>query len=468
MKTFQIAFLAISGLLFCFSHSHSQDWPMAGGCKERTSCAINCGNLFLPFARDTVIQSSADEMSYYNGILFIGHSGSQNELQAIDSQTGTILWNFIIQNSAGSIGVVPAEGDSIVLIGGQGAAGIYAININNGCPMWSRAIGGMYTRNPIISGDKVYVVTDSLYCLYLYNGTTLWTHPLTGQQTPTIDEDNVYVFGNGYLNAFDKNSGAIIWQTSSTYGSFAGIIVDQNYVYAEKSTSVSAYDKTSGTEIWNYALPSGYLAPVNKGPMALSGDVICLSLWDNGQGNGQVTAISRLDGTYLWHHEHGGEGAFTPAIANGMVFVVNWTEGTLYGYDLSIGTQIFSDNSEMYKNQPIVADQSLFVISSGNIVRFYATATGIEEPEIQGAELLQVSPNPFKSETVFAFNLLKRSVVELEIFNLSGSLVFASDNRLYETGYCQIVYDAGNLKPGTLIYRLKANGKEYSGKIIKQ
>lgn len=467
MKTIKPIVLLLAVLCISVSNVYSQNWPMVGGCKERTSCAQNCSNFNLPLTKEVVSSSWADEMAYYEGVLYISYAGANNELHAIDAQTGNVLWTFVLQNSAGSVGVVPAVCDSVVLIGGQNAAGIYAICRVSGCPAWSKPIGAMYTRNPIIDDEKVYVVTDSLYCLDLYDGATIWSQTVYGQITPAVDENHVYVFGNGFLNAFDKNSGNIVWQTSASYYAFAGIAVDQYFVYTEKLTSVSAFDKTNGTPVWTYDLPSGELSGLNQGPLAISENIICLALWDNGQGNGQITAINRSDGAYLWHQEQGGEGTFTPLIANGMVFIVNWTEAKLYGFDLSAGNQVFSDDSESYENQPIIGDEAMYVISA-DIIRFNPTAVGMEQNHNLASEAVMASPNPCNSEISFIMDLDKSSMVGLGIYDLSGSTVYSENPAMHEAGPCRITCNTEKLVPGTYIYRILLNGKEFCGKFIRQ
>lgn len=454
-------------LLFSFSTALPQDWPMANSCKERTSYVQNTGILGLPFTKEIAVQESADEMSYYDGILYLSVNGSPNQLHAVDAQTGTILWTFTIQNSAGSVGVIPAVSDSIVLIGGQSADGIFAIMRVCGCPAWSKPIGSMYTRNPIIDGEKIYVVTDSLYCLGLFDGTTYWTQEVSGQFTPAVDESKVYVFGNGYLNAFDKENGNIIWQASSSYSAFSQVATDMAMVYAAKGSSVSAYDKNSGIEMWSYNLPSGSLSGVNQGAMAISQEVICLAIWDNGQGKGQVTAINRADGTYLWHQEQGGEGTFSPTIADGMVFIINWTEAAIYGFDITNGTQVFHDDSETYKNQPVVAGEALYAITSNSIARFNPTPIGKDE-YVENQLTVLVSPNPCNDNTEFRIELETPSMVVIEIYDLPGSPAGKTEPKMYDKGSCRIGFDTVDLAPGAYIYRIKLEGKEICGKILKR
>lgn len=458
---------AICSLMIC-TGIYSQDWPMANGCRERTSWAQNSAGLVLPFEKSQVINFSAEELCYFDGVIYASVASTHNEVRAIDVSSGTVIWTFEIPGSVGGVGVVPAASQDIIVCGGQQGTGIFGLNRTTGIPVWSKPIGSMYTRNPMIDGNFVYVVTDSLYCLNLYNGYTVWNQAISGQLTPAIDESKVYVMGNGYLNAFDKATGTLIWQTATIVYSFPGIAVDQDYVYAEGNTHVRAYNKTNGNVVWTFDLPAGSLSGINQGPMAVSEDVICLSIWDDSQGFGQVYAINRANGTFMWLRTQDAQGNFSPMIANGMVFVVNWQSGKLLGFDLQTGTPVFSDDTEIFSGQPIVGDQYMYVSGSGKIVKFSALGTGfsVKSPLDQDQMQIQIAPNPFSGKTGIQYSLADRSRVQLDLFRTDGKKVLTLVDGWQEKGDHHIILDGQHLAPGIYICAMRLNGRVTLQKIL--
>ncbi|RCK72858.1 MAG: 5'-Nucleotidase domain protein [Ignavibacteriae bacterium] len=81
--------------------------------------------------------------------------------------------------------------------------------------------------------------------------------------------------------------------------------------------------------------------------------------------------------------------------------------------------------------------------------------------------LKQNYPNPFNPTTSIEFQLPKTTSVTLKVYNLLGKEVQTLiNNRIYSAGTHSIVFNGRNLPSGVYVYRLEADGKSFTKKMI--
>ncbi len=73
-------------------------------------------------------------------------------------------------------------------------------------------------------------------------------------------------------------------------------------------------------------------------------------------------------------------------------------------------------------------------------------------------ELFQNYPNPFNPTTVISFELNKKSLVQLKVYNILGELVSTLENGELNAGNYKYLFDGGRLASGVYFYQLKADG----------
>jgi len=79
-------------------------------------------------------------------------------------------------------------------------------------------------------------------------------------------------------------------------------------------------------------------------------------------------------------------------------------------------------------------------------------------------ELKQNYPNPFNPSTAIQYNLLKKSFVKLEIFDIYGRIIATLVNKTQPAGNYKVNFDVSNLPrnsnlpSGIYFYRLSASG----------
>jgi hypothetical protein len=80
-----------------------------------------------------------------------------------------------------------------------------------------------------------------------------------------------------------------------------------------------------------------------------------------------------------------------------------------------------------------------------------------EGPEVPGEfALKQNYPNPFNPSTRISFDVPRREMVSLKVFDLLGREVGTLANREFEAGSYSITWNAANVSAGVYFYRLQA------------
>lgn len=138
-----------------------------------------------------------------NGVVYAG--STDDNIYALDENTGTLLWKY---STAGSVNSSPAVADGVVYAGSEDGS-VYALNATTGALMWKHSIG-YFAASPAVANGVVYVVSGKgndypVNALDAKTGALLWKYALTGRQPsdPIVVNGMVYFGGaDGYLYAF--------------------------------------------------------------------------------------------------------------------------------------------------------------------------------------------------------------------------------------------------------------------------
>ncbi|TKJ42457.1 hypothetical protein CEE37_01885 [candidate division LCP-89 bacterium B3_LCP] len=112
------------------------------------------------------------------------------------------------------------------------------------------------------------------------------------------------------------------------------------------------------------------------------------------------------------------------------------------------------------------------------LIRLDAEGTPVKDPGFiqdipNDFALYEAHPNPFNPTTTINFELPVASLVELDVFDISGSRVGVAcpfgglaPTRIYTPGTHQITFDGSGLPSGIYIYRLQAGEFSAIGKMV--
>ncbi len=398
-----------------------------------------------------------DYLTLHDNLLALGVGRYPNILEAVDVTSGDTLWTFEVPESMGSMSFACAQNDSMIFAGGQSGLGLYALEKSTGKVRWSKPIGSLFTRNLLLDDTRAYTIGDSLYCLSITDGATIWSHHISIQATPAVDGSFVYVVGNYKIQIFDKLSGELLWWKTNSQRCLSGITLDDDCFYMFSNDTVFAYFKESKNVKWLYHSPGDTLLFGGQNTFAISNNKLCLTIEGNGHGQAELVVLNKENGEFLWDHAFPGNWVFAPTIANGMVYIVS-LQGELYGFDLNDGTQKLYDHSFYYENQPIIANNELYVAAISRVIVWGNSETRVDysnQSPPRDIELMPNYPNPFNAQTEISYILHNPGVVSLRVFDGAGREVRTLVQDVQNAGSHRIFFDASGLPSGVYLCRLQ-------------
>ncbi len=252
-------------------------------------------------------------------------SSSDNNLYALSAGTGNLLW----KSQTGSFDSSPAVAHSIVYVGSDDS-NVYALNSSTGALVWKYATGGAVESSPAVEEGTVYVGSDddNLYAFDAKTGALRWKVATGGPVTTAPAIANGMVYFASYdtnLYAVRATDGFLFWKVGTGELTYSSPVVAHGIVYYSAWTrSILALDANSGSVLWK-------TGQGGSGSPAVANGVLYVT------SNGNLSAFNARTGTLLWTSLTG-SGAETAIVANGIVYVDVWPEGT-YAYGLSFAKE---------------------------------------------------------------------------------------------------------------------------------
>jgi outer membrane protein assembly factor BamB len=208
----------------------------------------------------TVRDAHGDDNGLFAGVLPGKGLGSGFErkpkINALDLSTGKVLWNH--------------DYDTDVLMRPSMEAEITRAGKQKERPFDL----GLY-RPPVVDGGQLFVTYKGVTCYDVRTGRKLWRQDYDAREgelalsyaDPVVDGEVLYTTGEGRIRAFDRRTGARLWQ-SDDFGVVPEIFVDDRAVYGQLggrfykvkeeewtwrgSYGAVAIDRTTGKRLWRY------------------------------------------------------------------------------------------------------------------------------------------------------------------------------------------------------------------------
>jgi outer membrane protein assembly factor BamB len=183
---------------------------------------------------------------------------------------------------------------------------------------------------PAVAGDTVYASSPThLYALGVSDGSQKWVQTDVTGGVPAVVNGTVYLPAGERIVARSATDGSKEWE--SHVGSSAPVAVADGVVYAN-SNKLHAIDTTDGSVLWQTELPGTASIPdelPSRGdtspdlpslgpsppPVVADGTVYACS-------GGTVSALDAGSGGVQWSYDTDGSAAWTPAVADGDLYVV--------------------------------------------------------------------------------------------------------------------------------------------------
>ncbi|NQT27181.1 PQQ-binding-like beta-propeller repeat protein [candidate division KSB1 bacterium] len=445
-------------------------WPMLDGGPKRNRWAEDENQLAPPFEYDTTITpwDNQVDFSVHGSTLIAGVGGDPITIYGYDLDQDSVLWSFEIPGSGGALSCQPAVNDSLVLCGGQGGDGLYALDRWTGAVRWMRPFGSLHVKHPILEGEYVYICDDSLYCLDQKDGSTVWSSRNSGfssQKTPAVDGRNTYWVIDDSVLCLDKRDGESKWRVSNP-GHDNSIAIDDDYIYVLREDSLMARRIGDGSRRWSAYIENNGLISWSGNNLAVSDSVVCLSIIGNNEQPGELLTFNRLSGDLLWQHVFDTLRVDRPFIVNGNVYTINRSD--LYGFDAWSGTQTYYYESH-FTSDVAVANHAIY-LSDWQGIRVLANEnpqSGVS-PSIQthGFKLYSNYPNPFNPVTQIHFDVGRQSHVRLTVYNSLGQEVTRLVDTIQDAGSHSAILDGRALSSGVYIYQIEMDGFRSTKKMV--
>jgi len=274
-----------------------------------------------------------------------------------------------------------------ILIVTDDVAKYYAINIDTGEVLWTKANTVPFNSNIKIKDDVFYVVDykNILRSISIEDGSEIWNlkteESLTKSNTKisiALDKKNIY-FNNsiGDITAVDLKSGKLIWQLPTQNNDISQnafqlsnselVINESTIFFSNNKNEFYSIDTTTGLINWKTEISSD-LKPVVIGKLVITiSEKGYLYIIDKKSGN--ILRINDLFKDYKnqKRKEIKPTGFFVAlnkiylTISDGKLIIVNSNEGNILNTVKISGSKILG---------PFINENNLFLISNGSIIKF--------------------------------------------------------------------------------------------------
>ncbi len=238
-----------------------------------------------------------------------------SNLYSLNPENGTLEWTFTDAENR-YVGSALAVEDKILAPNSDNS--FYGVS-SSGEKLWSFKTDHALWGTPASDGTTVYIpsMDHILYAVDIVSGALNWsTEDLGGALVaqPVLDSDGIlYVgtFANEMLALDTKNSGQIVWRTSTQGWVWsAPLLMDGKLYFGDLSGAVYALDAKTGSEQWRYT-------PVDVVKPAISGTPVVLNdvLYFTTEGGG-LYALNFATGTQKWSKQFDAQFYPGPILAN--------------------------------------------------------------------------------------------------------------------------------------------------------
>ena len=311
---------------------------------------------------------------------------AEGKIAAVDAQTGNVSWSFDTTPPdaddpaiSGGLGV-----DGSVLYATTGFGEVIALNADAGTVIWRRSLQNPLRAAPTLADGRVYAVTidNQLSALDAKSGEVLWHHngisesaTLMGASNPAVLDNSVVVtYSSGEIFNLRAENGRVSWNYNLTntaqMGALPAIadirglpVIDHGRVFAvSHSGRMAAIDLRTGDRSWEIDVGG-----INT-PVAAGNAVFVLS------NDNQLIAIEAQSGRILWvvdlpHYtdpsDHDSDPIYWtgPILAGNRLWLTN-SQGQLISYSLADGSQIDTVNiGQASYITPAVANGIMYVVT---------------------------------------------------------------------------------------------------------
>ena len=281
-----------------------------------------------------------------------------NNLYAINAQTGQELWRFVTNGEVFSSPMV--VGNRVFT--GSADGFVYALDTSQGTELWSVQTGGKIVSSPTVLGSDMYIGSfdGNVYALDVESGEERWVFETEAPvvSSPTVTDGLVYIGSNdNRLYAINTGSGIEEWSFETGGAIYSSpTVTDDDIFIGSMDGSVYAINKHTRDLRWDFETGGAVLSS----PTVFEGKVYVGSL------DRMVYALDAQTGELQWAVELGDIITSSPTVTEpGKGLFVGSFDNSLYALDANSGNVIWqSELSHWVNSSPIQVDGILYVGSA--------------------------------------------------------------------------------------------------------
>lgn len=373
-----------------------------------------------------IIQKTQD-----SGYIIAGTNNGRGALSKIDNK-GNLLWtkNFAFQNQNSAFYSAKVIKNNDILLCGTYSfpAKAYFLRTNYlGNIIWEQAF---FNSSSFTIAYDIIQTSDNF--IYTVGAASISGHVKTIAGKLDLNGNIIWFKNYGTSGKGDSQDGTVIIQDSDIH-----LVVTGNYSTFFSSNSYFAKIDSSGKMMFQNILPHtnqvDYMAKTKSGNYGIIGgfltqsDDISFCLVNN---SGIILNDTLINSSI-------GEGDFTKSIVN-----------TMDGGFLITGSTTFLDT---------ISESNIYVIKTDSLGKTKPLGIQSTNTTVPFSFILhQNYPNPFNSSTKIRFGILKKSKINLEIFDVKGTHIITLVDKIIDEGFHEIVFEAKGLASGIYFYRISS------------
>lgn len=290
---------------------------------------------------------SGGGIAFGDGVVYA--ATGYGELVALRAEDGAVIWRQRLDSPV--TGAPAVEGGVVYAVGRDGSG--WAVKADTGRVMWTVAgpvgmTGMVGAAGPTVTDTLVIFpfASGGLTAALKKSGVQVWQAPVTGQRVgrayagvtdvtgdAVTQGDRTYVgTASGRTAAMDTSSGERIW--TATEGALnPPLVVGGSVFVVNDENRLVRLDAATGEAIWAVEMPYFIKAKAKKrkaivplfGPVLAGGRLVVAG------GDGELRFFDPVDGRLVGGVEIPGGAASSPALAQGVLYVVS-AKGQLHAF----------------------------------------------------------------------------------------------------------------------------------------
>jgi len=293
----------------------------------------------------------------YQDVIYIGCY--DNNLYALDAQTGEFLWKYATE---GGITGRPAAEDGVILIGSEDHR-LHAVTARGGKIVWTYYTEGPIRSSPTISHGHVFFGSDDAYLHVInsLNGRRVWRAEANAPiwSTPLVQEERVY-FGceSGDFYCYDFR-GEMKWRKKVKRAVTSSPVIFDGLIYfGSKDWTLYALEVENGWQVWRFRMGG----PTISTPSTAEDKIFI------GCGDNNIYAVHARQAREVWRFPTEHQVTSSPTVFEDSLYCGS-VDGYLYCLDIRSGRLRWRFRTAgPITGSPTIADDRLYIGSNDHKV----------------------------------------------------------------------------------------------------